>query len=60
MTAALIRLVLIFTALALIVLGLNLMNVRDNLVVLVGFIALMGGFVLAGVQVWRFFQGIKK
>lgn len=60
MNAALFRLVLIFAALALITLGLNLMNVRDNLVVLAGFVAVLVGFGLGGVQVWRFIEGMRK
>lgn len=57
---ALIRIGLIVVALCAIALGLNLMNVRNDLAVVAGFIATSGGFVLGGLQVWNFFKGIER
>jgi hypothetical protein len=47
------RLGLIAIALAAIVLGLNLMNVRNDVALLAGALATLGGFGLGGWQVWN-------
>ncbi len=55
-----VRIGLIVVALAAIVIGLNLMNVRDNFALLAGVVATIGGFVLAATQLWAFYKGIEK
>ena len=60
MKTALIRFGLILVALAAITLGLNLMNIRDDLVVSAGFISLIGGLVLGGLQVRNILKGIER
>ncbi|MEQ1708065.1 MAG: hypothetical protein ABL864_07025 [Terricaulis sp.] len=54
------RIGLIVVALAVITIGLNLMNVRDDFAVLAGAVATIGGFVLAATQLWGFYKGIEK
>jgi hypothetical protein len=60
MKIALVRFGLIVVALAAITLGLNLMNVRDNLVVFAGFVAMIGGLALGGWQVRNILKGIQR
>jgi hypothetical protein len=57
---ALVRIGLIVVAIGAITLGLNLMNVRDNAVLLAGAVVTIGGFVLGGIQLWGFYKGIEK
>jgi hypothetical protein len=56
----LVRAGLLVAALVAIVVGLNLMNVRDNLTFLAGVVATIGGFLLGGVQLWALFKGMKQ
>jgi hypothetical protein len=57
---ALVRIGLLVAALAAIILGLNLMNVRNDFAFFAGGAAMIGGGALGGLQLWKFFKGIEK
>ena len=60
MSKTLLRIGLVVVALAAVILGLNLMNVRNDIALLAGGVATVGGLVLGGRLLWGFYKGVEK